>query len=176
MNEEYINTLKINEKIENIPEILSSEKVNEYYKSLEEHSENLERYSEDVINMYNELKDKYNNLESKYDKIFKEHEELKYEYSENTIIQSMNDMKNRYEELVKNTISVTKYNSLDDKYNKLAKNSISCITILDRIYKYIRRIDENPFYRDDHDFTKIQLELTIVSEILEDGLPKKIEF
>lgn len=195
LNEEYDNTfetfeiLELNDsnknldsEVKDVDEVEKNIEMNKevniklYYETLDEHCENLERYSDEILTLYNQIKKNYENLTLDYNNLKKEHEELKYEYSENTIIQSMNDMKNRYEELIRNTVSLVKYNTLEEKYNKLARNCISSITMIDRVYKYLRRIEDNPFYRDAPDFRKIELEMTIISEILQDGLPKKIEF
>jgi hypothetical protein len=50
---------------------------------------------------------------TKYFELLEEHKKLKNEYSENVIIQSMNSMKEVYEE------KVDEYNSLNKKYNLL---------------------------------------------------------
>ena len=48
---------------------------------------------------------------TKYEELLKEHNKLKHEFSENIIIQSMNSMKEVYDE------KVNEYNLLNEKYN-----------------------------------------------------------
>lgn len=44
------------------------------------------------------MSENYLNLKKKYDDLVKEHAKLKHEYSENFLIESMNDMKKTFEE------------------------------------------------------------------------------
>jgi hypothetical protein len=56
------------------------------------------------------------------------------ELNENTVISSMNDMKERYEHLVENTVSIHKYESLKDYYKRVLQNikTINTINIVNR--------------------------------------------
>ena len=76
--------------------------------------ENLKTQYENLMADYDILKRDYQNLQS-------EHGKLKTEFSENIIIQSMNEMKERYERLVQSSVPNHKYNLLYERYTKIVK-------------------------------------------------------
>jgi len=114
--------------------------------------------------------DKYVYLLDKYMKLLKIHKNLCSEYSENTIIQSMNEMKERYEQLQKDTVPLYKYSDLDKKYKKQNKTITGVLVILEKTAQRLRDLDFNisniPF-----DFEKqlyrCEIELVIICELLE---------
>lgn len=105
------------------------------------------------------LNEKYNCLEEEFIK-------LKTEYSENTIIQSMNEMKSRYDIMIKTTVPSYKYKLLDEKYNNLVKNFVGCSVLIDYIIKLLKKSERDLMNRKDI-LLKAELELITVKEILE---------
>jgi tRNA(Ile)-lysidine synthase TilS/MesJ len=83
------------------------------------------------------IEDKYAQLVAEHNELLLKHAELVTEYSENTIIQSMMDMKIKYEELASNSVPHYKYNKLQEKYNKLEKDSQGGIVLMDHIIKLL---------------------------------------
>lgn len=68
---------------------------------------------------YEKLQEEYQRLHADYEILAKDNsllEEKLAELNENTIISSMNDMKEKYEELVSNSVCITKYNVLKRCY------------------------------------------------------------
>jgi hypothetical protein len=108
------------------------------------------------------------NIEELYKELQERHCKLKTEYQENTIIQSMNDMKTKYEELKKNTIPKYKYEDLMTKNNKMEKVLKGTDIILQHIQKTLDNI-ENVNMLDRKTLTyKIQIEIAIIQEIIND--------
>ena len=105
------------------------------------------------------LKERYNCLEKEYVK-------LKGEYSENVIIQSMNEMKTRYDTMLKTTVPVYKYKLLEEKYDRLVKKYFGCSVLIEYIIKLIERSESDIVNRKDI-LLKVELELTTIKEILE---------
>ena len=143
--------------------------MKEYCIELDKHCNKLEEHCDEIKDMYDELKGNYSELSKKY-------AELLNEYSENTIIQSMNDMKNRYNELMIDTISICKYNELQDKYDVVSKNSIANLILLERVFRYLKYIKNNNNYKETDEGLKLELELIMIKEIIEECVPKKLSF
>lgn len=114
----------------------------------------------------NKLNEKYNCLNEKYNCLEEEFIKLKGEYSENTIIQSMNEMKSRYDIMIKTTVPSYKYKLLDEKYNNLVKNFVGCSVLIDYIIKLLKKSERDIMNRKDI-LLKAELELITVKEILE---------
>lgn len=107
----------------------------------------------------------------KYD-LQKDLDDLKHEYSENTIIQSMNDMKERYEELMSTTVPLYKYNHIKTKYNNIYKTMMGAIILNNHIKKTLEDIDNRLLYDRNATINKIKTELIVINEIMEDILEK----
>jgi hypothetical protein len=122
----------------------------------------LEKENAESKRLLNILKEKYNCLE-------KEFVNLQAEYSENVIIQSMNEMKTRYEIMVKSTVPCFKYKLLDEKYNKLIKNYSGCSVLVEYIIKLLQKSESDIINRKDI-LLKAELELITIKEILEDSI------
>jgi hypothetical protein len=110
---------------------------------------------------YQDLENKYSDLEKKYNDLEKNHEQLKHEYTENVIVQSMNDMKQKYEQLQKSTVPLYKYQLINEKYKTFVKNFSGCVVLTEHIIKVLRRDRLN---------SKAESELITLKEILEDTL------
>jgi hypothetical protein len=113
---------------------------------------------------FNQLQMKYEQLQSKYIELDNEHKLLKYETSENVIIESMNDMKKRYDAMIRNTVSLNRYESLSNKYNKMNKVILGSGVLINRVLKIIQKIHSDS----DGYLLKAEIELNIIKEILEE--------
>lgn len=109
-------------------------------------------------------------LENKYTELSKQHLDLLEEYKENVIIQSMNDMKERYERLLKYSVTKTKYEMLSDKYVKLLKKCSGCTVILDHTTDLLYKVDKGHSVDIKNSLTKIEYDLSLVKDILEDSI------
>lgn len=113
-----------------------------------------------------ELQDSLDKLNERYNCLEEEYVKLKGEYSENIIIQSMNEMKTRYDIMMKTTVPSYKFTLLNEKYNNLVKNRIGCSVLIDYIIKLIQKSENDVVNRRDI-ILKAELELITVKEILE---------
>ncbi|NBP00274.1 MAG: hypothetical protein EBU90_09150 [Proteobacteria bacterium] len=113
--------------------------------------------------IYDTLLVKYNELTEKYQK-------LQHDYSENTIVESMNDMKRKYEQLVANTVPAYKYNLINEKYERLSHTFIGSEILIDHIVKGLKRLETVSAMDRTNLLYKIQLELLILKEILQDSV------
>lgn len=131
---------------------------------------------DDLVLELTSLKNDYNILYEKNQKVIKEYEELdnKYatlvdNYKENTIIQSMNDMKKKYDSLIANTVPNYRYNMLNTKYEELVKVITSLEIFINHISKAVKNLEDTSTY-DSNLVYKIQLELLILKEIIQDAI------
>lgn len=122
----------------------------------------LKRENEKLQKSLNSLKEQYNCLETEF-------VNLQTEYSENIIIQSMNEMKTRYDIMIKTTVPSYKFTLLNEKYNKLVKNYSGCSVLVDYIIKLIQKSERDIVNRKDI-LLKAELELITIKEILEDSI------
>jgi hypothetical protein len=74
---------------------------------------------------------------TKYSELLKEHEKLKHDYSENVIIQSMNSMKEIYNE------RVYEYDLLNEKYNEMCDQLDKLKKSEEYLLKRKRLLEEN---------------------------------
>lgn len=125
--------------------------------------------------MNNILQDKYDNLLVDYkellknfDKLKKDHDNLKIEYSENMIIQSMNDMKEKYDELVKTTVPTYKYEYIHEKWKNLKQKSQAVIVLLNFLMENIKKMEYDLHYNTILDEKKIEFQMYIMKELLEE--------
>lgn len=126
--------------------------------------ENLKTQYENLMADYDILKRDYQNLQS-------EHGKLKTEFSENIIIQSMNEMKERYERLVQSSVPNHKYNLLYERYTKIVKYFTTCSVLLDYVYKQVRHMDRSVYNSEmKQTLHKIENDITTTKNILEEGL------
>ena len=122
----------------------------------------LKRENEKLQKSLNSLKEQYNCLETEF-------VNLQTEYSENIIIQSMNEMKTRYDIMIKTTVPSYKFTLLNEKYNKLVKNYSGCSVLVYYIIKLIQKSERDIVNRKDI-LLKAELELITIKEILEDSI------
>jgi hypothetical protein len=117
-----------------------------------------------------DLYQRFVELENRYTELHKEHTNLLEEYKENVIIQSMNEMKERYERLLKTSVSKIKYEMLSEKYLKVLKTSSGCTVVLDHSTNLIRKAERAYSTDFKNCLTKIEADLLLVKEILEDSI------
>ena len=132
----------------------------------------------DNLNKSNEETEKYDRLQTEYDRLQTEHEKLKsdndklsLEYSENVIIQSMNDMKQRYERMLETTIPKHKYDLLYEKYTKVVKHSSACTVLINHILSLFKQLNRLIYGLDVKPIiNKIEVQLITTKDILEESL------
>jgi hypothetical protein len=114
------------------------------------------------------LEEKYNVLLDEHNKLVEEYEKLSHEFNENVIIQSMNDMRDKYNNMIKNTVPLYKYQLISEKYKNLHRTSIGCAVLIDHIIKLLRQSETNRDYKSI--ILKSEIELITLKDILEDVL------
>mgnify|MGYP000421266492 CR=1 FL=1 len=114
----------------------------------------------------------YINLRSEYNDLIDAYDKLKLEYNENTVIESMNDMRDRYNALVESTVSLNKYNKLTDKYNKTMRTIASIPVFLEYILILFKDLEGRLMFEDKKELYKAETQIIIIKEIIED-LTKK---
>ena len=105
------------------------------------------------------------------ERLISEYERLQSEYKENVIIQSMNDMKSRYDRLLQTTVPNHKYNVLYEKYTKLVKYITTCSVLLDHMYKGVQTLRgtyQSP--NASQTTSKIESEIDLIRELLQESL------
>jgi hypothetical protein len=123
---------------------------------------------------YSTLKLDRDELKKEYDTLVSEHETLKTDYSENIIIQSMNDMKIKYERLLQTSVPNHKYTLLYEKYIKMVKYITTSSVLLDRTSILVHQLDKYIYTNDTRQtINKIESEINITRDILEDCLEHK---
>lgn len=114
--------------------------------------------------------DKYQILLSKYNELLEKYNQLEHDYSENTIVESMNDMKRKYEQLVANTVPAYKYNLLNEKFERVSHTVHGSDVLIDYIIKGLKKTETMGAIDRTNSLYKIQLELIILKEILQDSM------
>jgi hypothetical protein len=114
-----------------------------------------------------DMEEKYYFMYDKYMKLYNKYKKLNKEFSENTIIQSMNDMKERYEQLERESISIYMYEELEKKYNKQNKVINAVSTILENTSNRLRKLDNFLLIDKQKELYRCEIELAIIYELLE---------
>lgn len=122
---------------------------------------------EALLNKHDSMILKFKELQLNYDELEEKYNELDENYKENTIIQSMNEMKKKYDSLIINTVPKYRYNLLSNKCEEMSKVFSSVEVIVNHIAKGIKRLDNHGTI-DTNAVYKIQLELLILKEIIQD--------
>jgi hypothetical protein len=119
---------------------------------------------------YNNLYENFIKLENKHNELIAEHSNLVEEFRENVIIQSMQDMKERYERMLKTTVSKIKYDILYEKYLKLLKIFSGCTVLLDHTTGLINKAESGYSTEYKNYLKKIEANISIIKDILEDSI------
>lgn len=121
-------------------------------------------------NLLRELED----IKHENENLILELEGLKHEYSENTVIQSMNDMKERYNELIRTTVSIYKYRELETKYFKLYRCIYSMLSLIHHVQKLINDIDSKLLYDRQNTLNRTKNDLLTMQDIIEDVIEESV--
>jgi predicted nuclease with TOPRIM domain len=113
-----------------------------------------------------DLKQKYDELNKEYELLKSKYTNLENEFNENTIIQSMNDMKRKYEELMESTVSSYKYNMINKKYKKLYKIVVCASVLLEHNISLLKRIVEG--YNNSNSLYKVQTNLITLKTLIDE--------
>lgn len=116
-----------------------------------------------------ELELQLQNLQKEKDELERKYKKLQHDYSENTIIESMNDMKKRYDHLITSTISKYKYDILAKKSIDQSKKICTTIVLTDHILKRLKILEQYISEGVEMDLYRIEFELLTIKEILDDG-------
>jgi hypothetical protein len=120
---------------------------------------------------YDTLSKQHATLQTEHATLQTQHAKLQTEFSENVIIQSMNEMKDRYERLVQSSVPNHKYNLLYERFTKIIKYFTACSVLLDYIYKQVKQFDRLVYNTDmKQSLQKIEMDITTTKNILEEGL------
>lgn len=143
--------------------------LKEEYNELKEEIEILKNENSKLEDEYEILTSENDKLKDNYDKLKDEYDKLKYEYSENVIIESMKDMKDRYDRLLQTTIPQHRYEILNERYNKIVKYFTTCVVLLEHINKSVHNFDRYVYTSETKQYlNRISNELNITKSILED--------
>ena len=115
-----------------------------------------------------DLELKLQNLQKEKDELERKYKKLQFDYSENTIIQSMNDMKKRYDNLILNTVSKYKYDLIAKKSNDQSKKICTTVVLTNHILKRLKILEQYINEGVEMDLYRIEFELLTIKEILED--------
>lgn len=118
--------------------------------------------NESIENRYDDLLIKYKELFERNAELLKSYKELEEMYSENTVIQSMNDMKERYQELMQTTVPKFKYTFLEEKHEKLVRAAIGISAMLDNFSRQLRKDSSMDRIK------KIQIGLSLLKEMIDE--------
>lgn len=108
-----------------------------------------------------------------YDELLREFESLQHDYSENTIVQSMNDMKDRYNALVRNTVPLQKYSRLEENFESLRQKANAAVVLIEHTVEQLKEIEKSMFSSSNLSMYRAELGLVITKEILENSLKNK---
>lgn len=126
---------------------------------------------EDIQKKYDILNKRYEVLKQEYDNLVKSHDQLKNDYAENTIIQSMNEMKDRYNRLLQTSVPNHKYELINNKYTKMLKYENACSVVLEHVSKLILQVTNNVYSMDTKKLlNKIESEINITRDLLDDRI------
>lgn len=110
-------------------------------------------------------------LKEEYMKLKEEHEKLIRETSENTIIQSMNDMKEEYERVIQNTVPINRFKALEKRYALLFTTCEAAVVFLEHNRKNIFQM--NRYNYDEKACRKAEMEIIVIKDIIQDALANK---
>jgi chromosome segregation ATPase len=113
------------------------------------------------------LEKKYKELEESYKELDESYKELDESYKENAIIESMNEMKQQYDHLVLNSISLQRYKHLENKYNQEINKGIAVSVFLDHVLKKLKSCQDLSTQSSSFN-CKLQLEIIMAKELLSD--------
>ena len=111
----------------------------------------------------------YERLLKKYNNLHKMYTDLQHEYSENVIVQSMNDMKRRYDELMENTVPTYKYNLAVEQKKHMLESIIGSCVIIDHVKRELKKVETETLLDRTNRLFKVQLELIMLKDILKDS-------
>jgi hypothetical protein len=131
---------------------------------LEQEYETLVQAHKTLVEDHKTLEEDYTILEQAHKTLEQAHKTLEEEFKENSIIESMNEMKERYDAMIMNTISLNRYKHLEAKYNQQSHKCIAVSVFLDHILKTLKTMDVTAT---NTQYCKIQLEIMIAKELLE---------
>jgi hypothetical protein len=122
----------------------------------------------------------YLELKKKYNKLLDEYKNLKNEYSENTIIQSMNSMKELYEEKEHELDNLDKkYKKLDDSNFYLVETIKAVRVMISGLNNKIKEVENKLKYSYENEsrleLHELQVCLNFIDEVIDNSFKKRLE-
>ena len=149
----------------------------EEYEILQQEYEILQQEHATLKTEHATLKTEHATLKTQHTTLKTEHATLKKDYSENVIIQSMDEMKQRYDRLMQSTVPKHKYTLVYDKYSRMVKYFSGCSILIGHILKTITKLNRTLYNQDNQDkqdtkhiINKIESELITTRDILEESI------
>lgn len=109
-------------------------------------------------------------IEERYNQLLADYKKLQEDYSENTVIQSMKDMKEQYERMVTTSVSRHVYKDLNDRHSELKNTCKGLCVIIDHIKSILNKRDDLIYNKQFLD--KAEVELIILKDIIEYAIEK----
>jgi len=122
----------------------------------------------EMVKQIEQLKIQLDKLEKEKNELDTKYKKLQHDYSENIIIQSMNDMKRRYEDMLVNTVSKYKYESAIKKINNYFKKICTTSVLLNHVMKRIKTMEQHTSDAGEMNLYRIDFELLTILEILQE--------
>lgn len=129
-----------------------------------EYTETTEDRYKLLLGEYTRLKEQYNNLNNEFEK-------LKHETSENTVIQSMNDMKTQYDRVMQNTVPLYRFKSLEQHCEHFSQTCQAAVVLLEHSRKSISGI--NRFNFNEKIARKVEIETIVIKDLIQDAITNK---
>ncbi len=118
---------------------------------------------------YEKLKNEHMKLKDEYEVLLEKYKKLENDYSENVIIQSMQEMKERYDRLVEYSVPLSKYSSILDKYTYMCNNLIGVNVIIEHIIKCFSNYDRLYSTELKVLIKKVMVEIELIQDIICDS-------
>jgi len=118
------------------------------------------------------MSETYLSLKKKFDELTREHNKLKLEYSENFMIQSMNDMKATFEEKEEEIQALSKSNDRLRNINyHLCENLTAVQIMIDTVFRKVKEMPSS----NAAELFQLEMRLKFIEEIIENCLKKRDE-
>lgn len=123
------------------------------------------------VDSYDSLMEQYTKLQEEYNILNEKYDILKKETSENTIVQSMNDMKEQYDHVIQNTIPLYSFKKLEERYDDMSKTCKAVVVLMEHNRKQIAHL--NRYNYDDKIIRKAEIEMIVIKDLIQDIITNK---
>lgn len=123
---------------------------------------------ETIEHKYKKLLEESELWQLEREELILKYEELHQETNENTIIQSMRDMKEQYEELQLLTVSKYKYENIVEKYLNLKRTCEAVLVLVNHSHNILLKRERGLF--NESILKRIDSSLTVIHDVLNEIL------